>query len=139
MPNIDVIRSAVYAELAGDETLSALCTAYKGKRRPAGFTNPTITVEIANLEGAEGKGVWMCDVFVTAYVDILSNSVADHVRHAALDAAIRLKLAGNSIDIDGVKVMPLWEGEIIGPEWDADHDTETYLERRFGMIFITFD
>ena len=122
MPNIDSIAAAVYGKLSSDETLTAAASVYKGKKRPAGAKNPALTIDVRRLSRGEGEGMWICDIVITVYVDILANRTAHHEKHAAIGQAVRSILADTTLSIDTVQALPLIEGGAGALEWDRDHD-----------------
>lgn len=138
MPGIDDINTSVYGALAGHPPLTGLCTVYKGGKRPAGAANPSATVEARRLERGQGDGIWMCDIAVTVYADMLGIEAPDHETHAAIARIVRSLLADRTIDIDGGQAMPLIEGECGSPEWDGDHEGETRQELVYGLVFVKF-
>ena len=138
MSNINEINTAVYKVLNNDVSLGGLCTVYKGKKRPIGAENPSVTVNATRLEPGKGEGVWMCDVVVSSYVDILANRMPDHDTHSQLNVVISNLLTDTEIDLDSAKALPLIRGESTGPEWDRAHDNETLQETTFGLVFVKF-
>ena len=138
MQNMDTINTAVYKLLNNDETLGGLCTIYKGSRRPEGSTNPSITIESRRLESGEGEGIWMCDVVVTTFVDVMANRMADHDTIETIVSRVKEMLTDTKLELEGAKALPLIAGESGGPEWASAHDDETMQEITFGLIFIDF-
>lgn len=138
MPNINEINTAVYSLLAGDEILSGLCTIYKGKKRPSKAQNPSVTIDTKRLERGEGEGIWMCDVVVTVYTDLLANRMADH--RTLTDAGIRIRevLSDRELTLENAKAHPLIEGESLSPDWEGNHENESRQEKTFGLVFIQF-
>ena len=138
MPCLDAVNTAVYSILAGDTGLGALATVHKGAKRPGDAANPSVTVESRRLERGGGEGIWMCDVVVTVYADVLANRAADHAATDAVSALIKSLLADAEPDLTGAKVLPLIEGESSPPEWKSAHADETYQENVFGLVFVDF-
>jgi len=138
MPNINEINSAVFRILNSDEDLTGICSVYKGPKRPSGVVNPSVTVNAKRLAPAGGEGVWMCDVVITIYADMLSNRMPDHETLETVTSLISGLLADTVIELDGGKALPLIEGESSEPEWEYAHDHEALQENTFGLIFIKF-
>ena len=138
MPSMDAINTAVYKLLSNDETLGGVCTVYKGSKRPGNSTNPLITVESKRLESGEGEGIWMCDVVVTTFVDVLANRMADNDTIENIVSRVNNLLVDKEIALEGAKALPLIEGESSGPDWLSAHADETMQESIFGLIFIDF-
>ncbi len=139
MPNVNEINSAVYSLLAGDETLSGLCMIYKGSKRPSKMQIPSVTVDTRSLRPGEGEGIWMCDVVVTAYTDILANRMPDHEKLEELSSAISDVLTDAEIKLNGAKALPLIKGGSTGPEWERSYDNQGMQEMTFGLVFVKFD
>ena len=138
MPKINVINTAVYKLLKNDETLAGLCSAYKGSKRPGNVTNPSVTVDTKCLEAGQGEGIWMCDVVVKTYVDVLANRMADHETLENIVSQVKKVLVDTEIELEGAKALPLIEGESASPEWLSNHENETSQESIYGLIFIDF-
>ena len=138
MPGINAINTAVYKLLKNDETLAGLCSVYKGSKRPANAVTPSVTVDARCLEASQGGGIWMCDVVVTAYVNMLANRAADHETHENIVFRVGKVLVGTEIELECAKALPLIEGESTGPEWLGSHENETSQESTFGLVFIDF-
>ena len=138
MPNINEINSGVYRLLEGNETLAELCKIYKGSKRPAKVQNPSVTIDTKRLEPGEGEGIWMCDVIVTVYADILANRVPDHEKLEEASTSICEVLTDAEIELEGAKALPLIKGESTGPGWDVDHKNEVMQEMTFGLVFVKF-
>ena len=139
MPNINEINTAVYKVLKNDETLGELCDVYKGAKRPSRVQNPSVTVETRRLEPRGGEGIWMCDVVVTTYTDVLANRMPDHETLTTISSQICEVLTETEIELSGSKTLPLIEGESSGPNWEGVHDNEITQELTFGLIFIQFN
>ena len=139
MPSMNAINTAVYKLLKNDETLSGMCSVYKGNKRPGNSTNPMVTVESKRLERGEGEGIWMCDVVVKTYVDVLANRIADQETNETIFSRVREILVNTEIELEGAKALPLIEGESTVPEWLNIHKDETAQESSFGLIFIDFE
>ncbi len=138
MTTIDDITSEVYGALAGDDTLAGLAAVYKGGKRPAKARNPAITVEAGRLERGGGEGVWMCDVNLTIFADLLAEKSTDHATHDAILRRVREVLADCTLDLPGANAMPLIEDESGGPVWDGDRAGETKQEIVYGLVFVKF-
>lgn len=138
MPNINEISTAVYRFLKADAALSGMCTLYKGAKRPVRAKNPSLTVEARRLEPGEGEGIWMCDVAITAYVDMRADGAPDSERLEAIVSRVQEMLADTEIALDGAKALPLIEGENAGPEWRSAHEREVSQESVFGLVFVKF-
>ncbi|MFC1693306.1 hypothetical protein ACFL1R_07370 [Candidatus Latescibacterota bacterium] len=138
MPNINEINTTVYKLLNGDDALSGLCTVYKGAKRPSKFKNPSVTAAVKNLQRGDGEGLWMCDVVVSVYVDILENRMPDHENMETISSRIRDILSDTEIDLVNAKAHPLIQRESSGSEWDSMHDNETVQENTLGMVFVKF-
>jgi len=138
MPNINEINTAAYGLLAGDGTLAGLCTVYKGRKRPAGVQNPSVTVDARRLEPGEGEGIWMCDVVVTAYADVLVNRMPDHETLDSISSRIREILTDAELELEDAKALSLIEGESLSPGWNDSHNNETLQENTFGLVFVKF-
>lgn len=138
MPNINQISTAVYRLLKADTAFAGMCRLYKGTRRPARVKNPSVTVEARGLEPGEGEGIWMCDVAVTAYVDVRADGAPDNECLESIVSRIHEVLADTEIELEGAKTMPLIEGENNGPEWQSAHEREVYQESVFGLVFVMF-
>ncbi len=139
MPKINEINTAVYRLLKSDETLSELCMIYKGAIRPTKLRTPSVTIETKRLESKGGEGIWMCDVVVTTYVDVLLNRMPDHEKLEEISSRVRELLKDSEIELDNAKAFPLIDGESSGPEWDSVHNSEVMQESIFGLIFVAFD
>ena len=139
MPNINEINTVVYSLLADDETLAGLCTIYKGSKRPLNVQNPSVTINIKRLVPGEGEGIWMCDVVVTTYTDVLANRMPDHEKLEELSSTISEILTDVEIEIDGGKALPLIKGESSGSEWNIGHNNEGMQEMTFELVFVKFD
>jgi len=139
MPNINDIATAVYSELANNSSLIAAATVYKGKKRPSGAVSPALTVDVRRLERGEGEGMWICDIMVTVFTNILSNRMPDHDTHAELGRLIRTILSDTTLTINNAQALPLIEGGANLPEWDRDHDSESWQEFTFGLVFMQFE
>ena len=138
MPNIQDINTAVYRILKGDETLAGLCAVYKGAKRPARAVNPSLTVEARRLEPGEGEGIWMCDVTVTAFADMMANGSPDTETLDAVMTRTTGLLADAELALEGAKALPLIEGESAGTIWQPAHEGEAFQERVFGLVFVSF-
>ena len=138
MPTIQDINTAVYRILKTDAILDGLCTLCKGAKRPVRAVNPSLTVETRRLERGEGEGIWMCDVVVTAFSDILANGTPDAEALDAMMARATELLADAEIDLADAKALPLIEGESAGTTWQPAHDGEAFQERVFGLVFVSF-
>ena len=139
MPTVNEINSAVYSFLADDETLSGLCTIYKGSKRPSKMQIPSVTVDTRDLRPGEGEGIWMCDVVVAAYTDILANRMPDHGKLEELSSAVSDILTDAEIILNAAKALPLIKGGSTGPEWEKCHDNQMMQEMTFGVVFVKFD
>lgn len=139
MPNINEINTAVFKILKSDETLTAVSSVYKGAKRPSNAVNPSVTVDAKRLAPGGGEGIWMCDIVVTAYADVLSNRMPDHETLGNMTALIREALTDKVIELDNGNALPLIEGESTEPDWDNAHEHEAMQENTFGIIFIKFD
>ena len=138
MTGINAINTAVYKLLKNDETLAGLCSIYKGTKRPGNAVNPSVTVDTRHLEAGQGGGIWMCDVVVTAYVNMLANRAADHETHENIVSCVKKVLADAEIELADAKALPLIEGESTGPDWLGSHENETSQESTFGLVFVDF-
>lgn len=138
MPSLDAINTAVYKLLKGDEILGGICTVYKGTKRPGNSTNPSVTIDSKHLERGEGEGIWMCDVVITTFTDVLANRMADHDKIDTIVSRVSELLSDTEIELEGSKALPLIEGESTVPAWLNAHDDETFQESTFGLIFIDF-
>ena len=138
MPTIDTITSAAYSLLAADETLTGMCTAYKGERRPATAENPSLTVAAARLEPGGGDGMWLCDIVITGYAGLLGDGASDHAALEDITARVKLLLADIELVLPGAKAFPLIEGETSGPDWDRTHSGESSMESTFGLVFLRY-
>ena len=138
MPNIDTIAAAAYGELVSDSTLAALATVYKGQKRPSSAASPALTVDVRRLDTGEGRGMWICDIVVTAYVGLLANRMADYACHGAISEAVRRVLADRTLALGNAQALPLIEGASTAPEWDRNHDSESWQENTFGLVFMDF-
>ena len=139
MPSISAVNTAVYKLLKNDEILAGMCSVYKGTKRPGNSANPTVTVESKRLEKDEGEGIWMCEVVVTTYVDVLANRIGDQETIETIVSRVREILTNTEIELEGAKALPLIEGESTAPEWQSAHENETMQESTFGLIFIDFE
>lgn len=138
MPGINSINTAIYKLLKNDETLAGLCSIYKGSKRPGNAANPSVTVNTKRLEASQGEGIWMCDVVMTTYVDVMANRMADQETVESIVSQVKKVLADTEIELEGAKALPLVEGESTGPEWLSNHENETFQENTFGLIFVDF-
>ena len=138
MPNINEISTAVYRFLKTDAELAVMGTLYKGAKRPVKAKNPSLTVEARRLEPGQGEGIWMCDVAVTVYVDVLADGAPDSLLLESIVSRVHQALADREIEMEGSKAMPLIEGENSGPEWQSAHEREVYQESVFGLVFVKF-
>jgi hypothetical protein len=138
MPNIQDINTAMYRILKADEELAELCTVYKGAKRPVRASNPSLTVESRHLEPGEGEGIWMCDVAVTVYTDMLANGTPDMETLDAVMSRATILLADAELELEGAKALPLIEGENAGTVWQPAHEGEAFQERVFGLVFVSF-
>jgi hypothetical protein len=138
MPTIQDITTAVYRLLNADATLAGLCTLYKGAKRPVRASNPSLTVETRRLERGEGEGIWMCDVVVTAFANILANGSPDVETLDALMARTGELLSDAELELADAKALPLIEGDCGGTSWESAHDGEACQERTFGLVFVSF-
>lgn len=138
MPNINEISTAVYRFLKTDAALAEMGTLYKGAKRPVKARNPSLTVEARRLEPGQGEGIWMCDVAVTVYVDVLADGAPDSGLLESIVTRVHGTLADTEIELEGAKAMPLIEGENTGPEWQSAHEREVYQESVFGLVFVKF-
>jgi len=138
MPNINNINTAVYRLLNGDETLDGLCTVYKGCKRPVRAKNPSVTVEAKRLEPGEGEGIWMCDVSVTAYTDMLANGMPDHEGLDTIVKRISTVLEDAEVELENAQALPLIGGQIGGAEWNSPHNNEVSQELMFGIVFVQY-
>ena len=138
MPNINEISTAVYRLLKTDAALAGICTLYKGSKRPVKAKNPSLTVEVRHLEAGAGEGIWMCDVAVTVYVNVLADGAPDNERLESIVSRVHEALADTEVELEGAKTMPLIEGENNGPEWQSAHGGEVYQESVFGLVFVKF-
>ena len=138
MTTIQDISTAVYRILSGDGELIGRAGVYKGPRRPSRATNPSLTIEVRRLERGEGEGIWMCDIALTAYGDLLANGTPDvEILEGILSRTGEL-LADAELELAGAKALPLIEGESDGPVWNSAHAGEAYRERVFGLVFVCF-
>ncbi|MCE5248986.1 hypothetical protein LLG96_02070 [bacterium] len=138
MPNINDINTAVYRLLNTDAELAGLCTVYKGGKRPVRAVNPSATIEAKRLEPGEGEGIWMCDILVTVYTDILANGMHDCENLETISSRIRGVLSDAEVEMDGTKALPLIEGSTGSPDWSKAHESETFQECIFGLVFIKY-
>ena len=138
MPNINDINTAVYTLLNADQTLTGLCTVYKGGKRPSLATNPSVTVEAKRLEPGEGEGIWMCDIAVTAFTDNLANGMPDHDSLDTIVSRIYQVLENAETTLANAQTLPLARGEISGLSWKSAHETETSQECIVGLVFIQY-
>ena len=138
MPNVNTINTAAYKLLKNDGTIAGLCSVYKGAKRPGNVTNPSLTVETKRLEPGEGEGIWICDVVITSYVDVLANRMADYETLDSISARVVDVLGDTEIELTGAKALPLIKGESSGPVWLREHDHETMQDNTFGLIFVDF-
>ena len=138
MPNIQDINTAVYRILKADAELAGLCTVYKGAKRPVRSSNPSLTVDIRRLEPSEGEGIWMCDVAVTVYADILSNGTPNVETLDAVMSRAAVLLADAELELEGAKALPLIDGENAGTVWQPAHNGEAFQERLFGLVYVSF-
>lgn len=138
MPNINEITSAACRLLKADRALEAMCTVYRGGKRPARAMNPSATIDARHLERGEGEGIWMCDVVVTAYADMLADGAPDFGILEDIGKRVRSVLADAELELPGAKTLPLFEGETSPPEWQAAHDREAWQESVFGLVFVSF-
>lgn len=138
MPAIRDITTAVYRLLAADGALAGMCGIYKGAKRPVRAANPSLTVRAERLARGGGEGIWMCDITVTAYADMLPNGTADTETLDGIMGRVNTLLADAEIELAGAKTMPLIEGDSTGPLWDRAHADEAYCERVYGLLFVGF-
>ncbi len=138
MPRANAINTEIYKILKNDQILSGLCSVYKGSKRPGNVTNPSVTVDINRLEKGQGEGIWMCNVVLTAYADVLGNRTADQGMLENIVSQIREILLDREIELEGAKALPLIEGESTSTEWLSNHENETKQESIFGLIFVDF-
>jgi len=139
MPNINEINTAVYKLLKADDTLTGSCTVYKGEKRPSQSHNPSVTVECKHLERGNGEGIWMCNVEVAVYADILANSQPDHTELESITSRIREILTDALIELSGAKALPLVEKTSVSPSWNMQHDDEVSQQSVYGLVFISFN
>jgi len=139
MPTINEINTAIFILLNNDVNLTAISSVYKGAKRPSNATNPSVTVDAKRLTPGGGEGIWMCDVVVTAYADILSNRMPDHETLDNMTAFISESLTDKVIGLDNGKALPLIEGESTELDWDNIHGHEAMQEITFGLVFIKFN
>ena len=139
MPNINNINTAVYTLLNANETLTGLCTVYKGGKRPSRSTNPSLTVEAKRLEPGNGEGIWMCDNVTNAYTDNLANGMPDHENIDGIVSQLYKVLEDAVIEFDNAQALPLIRGEISGLAWNSTHEGETSQECIFGLVFVQYD
>jgi len=138
MPNIHAINTAVYRLLADDTELAGLCTAYKGRKRPANVHNPSLTVDIDRLKAGEGEGIWRCEVTVTVFVNVLANRMPDHETLDTVSSRIREILRDAVPELEDAKALPLAEGGSSSPDWSGNHDNEAREELTFMLTFVNF-
>lgn len=138
MPRANAINTEIYKILKNDQILSGLCSVYKGSKRPGNVTNPSVTVDINRLEKGQGEGIWMCNVVLTAYADVLGNRTADQGMLENIVSQVREILLDREIELEGAKALPLIEGESTSTEWLSNHENETKQESIFGLIFVDF-
>ncbi len=138
MPRANAINTEIYKILNNDQTLSGLCSVYKGSKRPGNTANPSVTVDVKRLEKGQGEGIWLCDVVVTAYADVMGNRTADQGILENIVSQVREILVNKEIELEGAKALPLIEGESTSPEWLSNHENETQQESIFGLIFVDF-
>ena len=139
MPTINGINTAVFKVLNNDVNLTAVSSVYKGAKRPSNAINPSVTVDAKRLAPGGGEGIWMCDVVVTAYADMLSNRMPDHETLDNMTAFISEALTDKVIELDNGKALPLIEGESAESDWDNIHGLEAMQEITFGLVFIKFN
>jgi len=138
MTGINDINTAVYKILKGSEELTALCRICKGEKRPSRWANPVLTVSAKRLEPGQGAGIKMCDIAITVHADLKSNRVPDYDIHSGIERAVRSMLSDREIEIDGVKALPLIEGESGEPKWDGIHEQESSQEMIYGLVYVDF-
>ena len=138
MPNINDISSATYKLLKADSTLAGLCSIYKGAKRPGNAANPCLTANVKLLEPGKGEGIWMCDIVITIYADMLANRTADQETIENILTRVNEILTDTEINLSGAKAFPLIKGESTGSEWQSAHEDETKQETTFGLIFVDF-
>ena len=138
MPSTNTITTAVYRIMSADDELTGRCTLYKGSKRPAGASNPAVTIHTRRLEPGEGAGIWMCDIVVTVHVDTLPNRMIDQETHDAISSRILTILDDTELDLPQGHAHPLIAGDMSEPSWQSRHEQETAGEMVFGLIFIDF-
>lgn len=138
MPNIQAINTAVYKLLKNDAILTGLCSIYKGAKRPVNTSNPSLTIEAKQLKPGDGEGIWICEIVVTAYADIMANRTANHNTFENINSRLNELLANTEVELDGAKAQPLIEKENKGIEWVSAHENEALLEIIFELNFIDF-
>ncbi len=138
MPNINEITAAAYRLLKEDTALNGMCTVYRGAKRPARARNPVATVEARRMEPGEGEGIWMCDLVVTVYADLLADGAPDCEALEDMGERVRTALGDAELELPGAKMLPLFEGGTSAPEWQAAHDREAWQEYVFGLVFVCF-
>lgn len=138
MPNIQTINTTVYKLLKNDTILAGLCSIYKGAKRPGNTSNPSVTIETKWLKPGSGEGIWICEIVVTAYADIMANRMADHKTFENIVSRVSELLVNTEIEFDGAKAQPLIEKENKGIEWTSTHENETSQEIIFELNIIDF-
>ena len=111
MPNIEAINAAVYKLLKNDAILTGLCSVYKGAKRPVNTSNPSVTIEAKRLKPGSGEGIWICEIVVTVYADIMANRFADHNTFETINSRVNELLANTEVELDVAKAQPLIEKE----------------------------
>ena len=138
MPDVQAINTAVYRILAGSDALSARCAIFKGAKRPGNAANPSVTIDTKRLEPGEGDGMWIGDIVVTVYADILPNRTADHETISEITFLITSLLGDAELELSREKAFPLIEGGSGSIEWVGAHTTETLQESTFGLVLVDF-
>jgi len=138
VPNINQITAAAYRLLNADAALTGMCRVRRGAKRPVRSKNPAVTVEIRNFEPGAGEGVWMCDVAVTAYADLLGDGAPDYDMLDGIMERVGEVLSDAELKLTGAKAHPLIEGNISAPDWRPEHAREMYQEAVFGLVFACF-
>ena len=138
MPNIQAINTAIYKLLKNDAILAGLCSVYKGAKRPGNTSNPSVAIEAKRLKPGDGEGIWICEIVVTVYADIMANRMANHNTFENIISRVNELLANTEIELDGAKAQPLIEKENKGIEWVSTHENEALQEIIFELNFIDF-
>ncbi len=138
MAGTQEIETAVYTVLKNDTALDGLASIYKGTKRPSVAENPVVTTGAGAIHPGGGEGMYICEIAVTVYADILSNRMADNETHGILMSRIGELLTDTVIALENAQCLPLRRTVSTGIEWKSVHDTETYQRISFELTFIDF-